>query len=104
VKLKWSPHAQSDRDRIYDYLDADSPRAAILVDERIADAIAVLKKFPEIGRPGRIAGTRELVIHRTPYLAAYLIRETQSVSFVFFTARRSGQSACPIDNLPPPNI
>ena len=73
MKLKWSLHAQSDRSRIYDYLGAESPRAAILVDERIANAIAVLKKFPEIGCPGRIAGTRELVIHRTPYLAAYLV-------------------------------
>jgi addiction module RelE/StbE family toxin len=30
-------------------------------------------KFPEIGRPGRIDGTRELIIQRTPYIAAYRI-------------------------------
>jgi plasmid stabilization system protein ParE len=32
-----------------------------------------LKRFPELGRPGRIEGTHELVISRTPYIAAYRI-------------------------------
>jgi plasmid stabilization system protein ParE len=32
-----------------------------------------LARFPEMGRPGRIEGTRELVISRTPYIAAYRI-------------------------------
>jgi addiction module RelE/StbE family toxin len=32
-----------------------------------------LVQFPEMGRPGRIEGTRELVISRTPYIAAYRI-------------------------------
>jgi addiction module RelE/StbE family toxin len=32
-----------------------------------------LRLFPEMGRPGRIEGTRELVISRTPYIAAYRI-------------------------------
>ena len=74
MKLKWSPYAQSDRIKIYDYIEADSPRSAILVDERIQNAIEGLIKFPEIGRPGRVAGTRELVVQRTPYIVAYQIQ------------------------------
>ena len=74
MKLKWSPYAQSDRIKIYDYIEADSPRSAILVDERIQNAISGLIKFPEIGRPGRVAGTRELVVQRTPYIVAYQIQ------------------------------
>lgn len=73
MTLKWSFYAQSDRDAIYEYIEADSPRAAVLVDERICHAIAILKQFPEIGRLGRIDGTRELVIQHTPYIAAYRI-------------------------------
>ena len=32
-----------------------------------------LIETPEMGRPGRIAGTRELFFARTPYVAAYRI-------------------------------
>jgi plasmid stabilization system protein ParE len=35
--------------------------------------VELLIETPEIGRPGRIEGTRELVIQRTPYIAAYRI-------------------------------
>jgi toxin ParE1/3/4 len=67
----WSERAVSDRNRIYDFIDAESPQSAIRVDERIANSIAALARFPETGRPGRVAGTRELVIQRTPFIAAY---------------------------------
>jgi toxin ParE1/3/4 len=73
VKLVWSRFALSDRDAIFSYIEAENPRAAIHVDEQIADAARRLLDFPDSGRTGRVAGTRELVIPRTPYVAAYLI-------------------------------
>jgi toxin ParE1/3/4 len=36
--------------------------------------ILLLSQYPEMGRPGRVKDTRELVIHRTPYVAIYRIR------------------------------
>ncbi len=75
MKLTWSRLAIGDRERIYDYIDADSPRAAILVDDRIWTSTTALKRFPEMGRPGRVAGTRELVIQRTPFILAYRIHD-----------------------------
>lgn len=54
-------------------IEQDSPRAAILVDERIARQIVVLIDHPEFGRPGRVDDTRELVISKTPYVVAYRI-------------------------------
>jgi addiction module RelE/StbE family toxin len=71
--LEWSVFALADREAIFDYIEADSPRAAIAVDERIQARVEGLGKFPEMGRPGRIEGTRELVISGTPYIAAYRI-------------------------------
>ena len=71
MRLEWSLFAQADRDAIFDYIEADSPQAAITVDDRIRVQLEGLMQFPESGRPGRIEGTRELVILRTPYIAAY---------------------------------
>jgi len=54
-----------------DYIEQDSPRAAVIVDDRIREQIETLVRFPESGQPGRVEGTRELVIQRTPYIVAY---------------------------------
>ena len=73
MQLEWSIFAQADREAIFDYIEADSPQVAITVDDRIREQTEGLMKFPELGRPGRVDGTRELVIQRTPYIAAYRI-------------------------------
>ena len=73
MRLEWSPFAIEDRDGIFDYIEEDSPRAAVVVDDRIRAQVTQLLEFPETGRPGRIEGTRELVISQTPYIAAYRI-------------------------------
>ncbi len=75
MRLEWSVFAQTDREAIFNYIEADSPQAAVTVDDRIRVQVEELMQFPEIGRPGRIDGTRELVIHRTPYIAAYRITD-----------------------------
>ena len=71
MRLVWSAFALSDRDGIFTRIEADNPAAAIATDERIVAATRRLRDFPESGRPGRVAGTRELVIFGTPYIAAY---------------------------------
>jgi addiction module RelE/StbE family toxin len=76
VKLVWSAFALSDRDGIFTHIEADNPTAAITVDDRIVAAARRLQDFPESGRPGRIAGTRELIVSGTPYIAAYAVTET----------------------------
>lgn len=73
MRLEWSVWAQADRDAIFDYIEADNPRAAAAIDKRISDRVKVLRRLPESGRPGRVEGTRELVISRTPYIVAYRI-------------------------------
>ena len=76
MRLEWSAFAFADREAIFDYIEADSPQAAIAVDERIQTQVERLIQFPESGRIGRVEGTRELVIDRTPYIAAYRIEGT----------------------------
>jgi len=41
-RLEWSIFAQADRNAIFDYIEADSPHAAIAVDERIWEQVEVL--------------------------------------------------------------
>ena len=73
MRLRWSILAIGDREAIFDYIEALNPDAAVRVDDRIATAIMRLIDFPESGRPGRVDGTRELVISGTPYVAAYIV-------------------------------
>ncbi len=73
MQLEWSIFAQADREAIFDYIETDSPQAAIIVDDRIREQVEALMNFPEMGRLGRVDGTRELVIQRTPYIAVYRI-------------------------------
>jgi toxin ParE1/3/4 len=73
VKLVWSAFALSDRDEIYDYIESESPRGAAMMDERITESVEYLLDFPESGRIGRVKGTRECVIPRSPYIAAYTV-------------------------------
>jgi len=73
VKLEWSLFAIEDRNNIFDYVEQDNPYAAVIIDKRIDEQTRALLQFPECGRPGRVEGTRELVIPRTSYIVAYRV-------------------------------
>jgi toxin ParE1/3/4 len=89
MHLEWSYFARADREEIFDYIEADNPRAAVAVDDRIQTHVEGLAQFPEMGRLGRIEGTRELVIPGTPYIAAYrIVGDTLRVLRVLHGAQR----------------
>jgi toxin ParE1/3/4 len=75
VRIAWTRLAIDDREQIFDFIEANNVEAALALDERILEAIENLSRFPEMGRPGRVPKTRELVIVDTPYIAAYQVRE-----------------------------
>ena len=67
----------------------DDVRGARVVVERVLNAIDLLQEQPGIGRPGRIPGTRELVVPKTGYLVPYRVRgDTVEVLRVLHTSRR----------------
>ncbi|MCU0493682.1 MAG: type II toxin-antitoxin system RelE/ParE family toxin [Chloroflexaceae bacterium] len=45
--------------------------------QRISVAIQALRDAPYLGRPGRLEGTRELVISGTPLIAVYEVSSSQ---------------------------
>lgn len=74
MRLEWSLASLKDRDEILDYIGEDDREAAIRTDISIEDQAEVLMQFPRIGRAGRVAGTRELVIQHTPYIVVYRVK------------------------------
>ncbi|MFL5806971.1 MAG: type II toxin-antitoxin system RelE/ParE family toxin [Roseiflexaceae bacterium] len=63
--------AQNDLDGHFDYIFEHNPDAAERIYNAIVGRIRGLRDTPHIGRPGRVQGTRELVISSTPYLVIY---------------------------------
>lgn len=71
----WSDRAQEDIVRIVAYIAEDSPTATERVEGRIYAAATLLTDQPGMGRPGRVAGTCELVIGGTRYIVPYRVRD-----------------------------
>ncbi len=70
IELFWTPEAEQERDEIFDYIGADNPGAAIALDELFSQKAGHLLDHPGLGRPGRVAGTREMVVHPN-YILVY---------------------------------
>ena len=73
MRLVWRPMAVEDRASIMDYIAQDNPGAALELDEEIEAKTDALVSHPKLYKPGRIKGTREMVI-RPNYVVVY--RET----------------------------
>lgn len=72
--IEWLPAAEHDFDVIVDFIADDNPVAAIEQGDEIERQIAGLREHCQRGRTGRVKGSRELVIVRTPYIVAYRIK------------------------------
>lgn len=72
--LVWFKRAIIDRDAQIDYIAQDNPIAAVSQGDRIDEQVDMLTEHPQMGRPGRKNGTRELVISRTPFIVVYRVK------------------------------
>jgi addiction module RelE/StbE family toxin len=88
VKIIWTPKALQDRSDIWDHIANDNPRAAARMDELFSDAVNTLLQYPLLGRPGRIAGTRELIPHESYCLVYEVIGEIAWVQALIHTTRQ----------------
>lgn len=88
MKVQWSATAESDRFELIQYLFSVSPQAALDADDRIDHAIEILVLFPFAGRVGRMAGTRELLLGGTRYVAAYGVKGDVVTILRLFDAAR----------------
>ena len=75
MKLVWRAKAASDRKRAIQFIADQNVGAALSQLDEIERQTDLLIDQPEIGRPGRIEGTRELVISRTSFIVIYRVRK-----------------------------
>lgn len=89
MRIRWTEPAAAAQARIQDYISNDNPRAAFEVIRRIRIAVSQLAVHPKIGRPGRVRGTYELVIHDLPYIVPYCIKKDEvQILSVYRTSRK----------------
>lgn len=78
MRLQWAPDARMDRKNIRDYIAETNPVAALELDAVFQKKIAYLADHPTAGRPGRVVGTREWVVHSN-YLIVYELHDQDVV-------------------------
>ncbi|HEY5047607.1 MAG TPA: type II toxin-antitoxin system RelE/ParE family toxin [Rhizomicrobium sp.] len=89
MNIEWHPLARIDLAELVEYIANDDPGAAYRVHEEILDQVALLAAHPGMGRIGRVRGSRELVVARTPYITAYRVSaSTITVLRILHGARR----------------
>jgi toxin ParE1/3/4 len=75
MRIRWTPAAAVDLQRINDYLKDHHPHYREATIRKVYAAIQSLKEWPQLGRPGREEGTRELLFPPLPYVAVYRVKE-----------------------------
>lgn len=89
MRVRWLRAALANLDAEAEYIAEDNPGAAGRVVQKILRAVDLLKKNPALGRAGRVAGTRELVVAETPYIIPYRVRgDAVEILRVFHAARK----------------
>jgi toxin ParE1/3/4 len=71
LRLRFAAAAARDLESILDYIALDSPAGAESVGRAVMAAGERLTTFPDMGRPGRLPGTREFSLPGLPYLLVY---------------------------------
>ena len=74
MEIKWLRKALKNLEQETEYIAKDDPQAARLVAQRIHHTVYLLRDNPSLGYPGRLLGTRELVIPKTRYIVPYRVR------------------------------
>jgi toxin ParE1/3/4 len=89
VRVRWLRCALINLDEEAEYIARDNPDAAARIVDRIATSVDRLATHPASGRPGRVPGTRELVVTGTPYIVPYRVRgDSVEILRVFHAARK----------------
>ena len=88
-RLRWLRKALRNLDAEATFISTDDPNAARRVVSRVLAAVELLAEQPGLGRPGRVPGTRELIVPKTRYIVPYRVRgDSIEILRVFHASRR----------------
>ncbi len=89
MQVKWLRLAVQNLDDEAAYIAQDNPQAANALVVQVLKSVNLLGSFPNLGRAGRVFGTRELVIAEFPYIIPYRVKsDTVEILRVFHTSRK----------------
>ena len=75
MKAVWTRAAIRDLTHMREYIARENPDVAREIALKIVNATERIIQFPEVGRAGRVNGTRELVVSGTQYLIVYRLKK-----------------------------
>jgi toxin ParE1/3/4 len=75
MRLRWTPAAAADLQRLSDYLHEHHPHYRQRTISKVYASIQSLQQWPQRGRAGREEGTRELLFPPLPYVVVYRVKE-----------------------------
>ena len=89
MRIRWLRTALRDLDNEIAYLSEESPSTARALYANVREQTELLAQFPDLGRPGRVYGTRELVLGHFPYVIPYRVKNGDvEILCVFHTSRK----------------
>ena len=98
MKIVWTEPALQDLREIFEYISEEKPNAARALLVEIKERVITLQDNPQLGRVGRVDGTRELVLTGTQYILPYRVKDRQiQILAVFHTARKWPDNFQPVD-------
>ncbi|UXV20797.1 type II toxin-antitoxin system RelE/ParE family toxin [Pseudomonas fluorescens] len=85
--VECAPAARAQLRQITDYISDRNPVAALELNQAIEACVLALSRRPHLYRPGRVVGTREMVVHPN-YLVVYQVTDSIRVLSVLHARQR----------------
>ncbi|MBD8096003.1 type II toxin-antitoxin system RelE/ParE family toxin [Pseudomonas fluorescens] len=85
--IEWAPAARAQLRQITDFISDRNPVAALELNQAIEASVLALSRRPHLCRPGRVIGTREMVVHPN-YLVVYQVTGSVRVLSVLHARQR----------------
>lgn len=89
MKIVWTAPARKDLLETFEYIAEENTNASRALLAEIKERVTVLQNNPQLGRKGRVEGTRELVLSGTSYILPYRIKNGDvQILAVFHTSKK----------------